>query len=86
MGKGSQSFSFKVKCIFMHDNAPSYVSKLTHKFFGHTRFTDETIMKLPSTSPDPNPIKNVIFWFCLITSDGSFQIHQITSIIDIDTS
>ena len=36
-----KSYSFKVKCVFMHDNAPSHVSKLTCEFFEHKRFTGE---------------------------------------------
>ena len=37
----SEPWSFKVKSIFMHSNTPSHVSKLTHEFFKHKRFTGE---------------------------------------------
>ena len=40
----SQSCCFKVKCIFMHDNAPSPVSKFTYKFFEYKRFTGEKVI------------------------------------------
>ena len=33
------SCSFKMKCIFMQDNVPSNLSKFTHEFFKHKRFT-----------------------------------------------
>lgn len=51
----SQFHSFKVKCVFMHDNAPSHVSKLAHVLFEHKGFTGEKIMEWPS-SLDLNPI------------------------------
>ena len=52
----SQSHSFKVNCVFMHDNAPSHVSKLTCEFFKHESFTGETIMKWAPSNPDLNLI------------------------------
>ena len=42
----------------MDDNAPFIVSKITHEFFEHKRFTGEKIMELPSSSP-LNLIKNL---------------------------
>ena len=33
----SQSQTFKLKYLFMHDNAPSHLSKLTHKFFEYKK-------------------------------------------------
>ena len=41
----SHSRNFKVKCVFMHDNAPSYVLELNREFFENERFTVEKIMK-----------------------------------------
>lgn len=29
-----QPCNFKVKCVFMHNNAPSHMSKVTAEFFG----------------------------------------------------
>ena len=55
----SQSHSFKVKCVFMHDNDPSHVSKLTCELFQHKRFTGEKIMEWPLSSPDLNLIENI---------------------------
>ena len=55
----SPSRSFKVKCVSMHDNAPSHVSKLTHEFFEHKRSTGEKIMERLSLSPDVNLIENL---------------------------
>ena len=43
----------------MHDDAPSFVSKLTCEFFEHERFTGEKIMKCPPSSPDLNTIENL---------------------------
>ena len=48
----SQSHRFKVKYVSMHDNAPSHVSKLTHEFFEHKRFTGEKIMEWIPSSPN----------------------------------
>ena len=53
-----QSQSFKVKCLFMHDNVPSHVSKLTREFFEHKNFTGEMIEWLPP-SPDLSQIENL---------------------------
>ena len=52
------SRSFKVKCVLMHDNAPSHISKFTHEFFEHKRFTIEKIMEWPPSHPDLNLIEN----------------------------
>ena len=54
----SQSHSFKVKCVFMHDKAPSHISKLIYGFFEHKRFTGGKIIEWPLPTPDRNPIKN----------------------------
>ena len=54
----SQSHCFKVKCVFMHDNAPSHVSKLICEFFEHGRFTGEKIIEWLPSSLDLKPIKN----------------------------
>ena len=53
-----QSYSFKVKRVFMHNNVPSHVSKLTYEFFEHERFTGDKIMEWPP-SPDLNLIENL---------------------------
>ena len=50
---------FKVKYVFMYNNAPSHVSKLIDEFFEHERFTGEKIMKWLPSSPDLNLIKNL---------------------------
>ena len=55
----SQSFSFKMKCVFMHNNAPFHISKLTCEFLEHERFAGEKIMEWPPPSPDLNSIKNL---------------------------
>ena len=41
----SHSCSFKVKRVFIHDNAPSHEYKFICEFFQHKRFTGEKIMK-----------------------------------------
>ena len=42
----TQSHSFKLKCVVMHNNALSHVSKLIRKFFEHKRFTGHTGMTI----------------------------------------
>ena len=54
----SQSRSFKVMCVFLHDNA-SQVSKLAGEFFEHKRFTVEKIMEWLPSCPGLNPIVNL---------------------------
>ena len=51
--------SFKKKCVFIHNNAPSPISKLTFEFFEHKRFIGEKIIKYPPLSPDLNLIENL---------------------------
>ena len=43
----------------MYYNAPSHISKLTHKFFEHVRFIEGKIMEWPPSSPDLNLIGNL---------------------------
>ena len=50
----SKPRSFKVKCVFMHEDAPSQVSKLTCK-----RFTGNKIMGWPLSIHDLSPIKRL---------------------------
>ena len=40
----SQSRSFKMKCIFMHDNAPARASRLTTEFFASKNFKEDRLM------------------------------------------
>ena len=40
----SQSRSFKMKCIFMHDNAPARASRLTTEFFALKNFKEDRLM------------------------------------------
>ena len=47
----SQSRSYKVKCLFMHDNATSHVFKPTLELFRHKKFTGAKIMEWPPSSP-----------------------------------
>lgn len=44
-------FPFKVKCVFMNDNAPARVSNVKREFFS------DMMMELPTASPDLNPIE-----------------------------
>ena len=55
----SESNSFKVKCVFMHNNPPLHVSKLTCEFFKHKSFTREKIMEWSLSRPDLNQIENL---------------------------
>ena len=50
---------FKVKYVFMYNNAPSHVSKLIDELFEHERFTGEKIMKWPPLSPNWNLIYRI---------------------------
>jgi transposase len=55
----SQTLSFKRKCIYMHDNAPSHASKYTTDFLASKGFKDAKLMVWPPASPDLNPIENL---------------------------
>ena len=55
----SQSCNFKMKCVFIHYNAP-HISKLTSEFFENKRFTDLPIIGLPPNF-DLNSIKS-LWW------------------------
>ena len=52
-------FHFKVKCVFMYDNAPFQVSQLTREFFEHKRLTREKIIEWKPSSAELNPIENL---------------------------
>ena len=55
----SQTLSFKRKCIFMQDNAPSHASRYTRNFLASKGFKDAKLMVWPPASPDLNPIENL---------------------------
>ena len=48
--------SFKVRCVFILENASSHAFKLICKFFEHKRFTEKKIMEW---TPGLNLIKNL---------------------------
>ena len=55
----SQFRSLKETCVFMHDNTPSHVSKLTCEFFEYKISIGENIMEWSLSSPDLNLIENL---------------------------
>ena len=55
----SQSRSFKMKCIFMHDNAPAHASRLTAEFLAPKSFKEDRLMQWPPSSPNLNCIENL---------------------------
>ena len=54
-----QTLSFKRKCIYMQDNAPSHASRYTRNFLASKGFKDAKLMVWPPASPDLNPIENL---------------------------
>ena len=72
-----QSHTFKVKSAFIHDIAPSHVSKLIHEFFEHKRFAEEKIMEWPSSSPELNPIENLCSIVKMKLYEGGKQYNSI---------
>ena len=48
-----------MKFLFIHENSPSHLSKLTFEFFEHKRFTEEKIMKWPPSSFALNLVENL---------------------------
>ena len=55
----SQSRSFKTKCVFMHDNAPSHAANATRQFLERKGISGKKLMMWPPASPDLNPIENL---------------------------
>lgn len=48
--------SFKAVCVYMHDNDPSHISKLTREFFERKIFTGEKIIEWPPSYPHRKPM------------------------------
>jgi transposase len=55
----SQSRSFKLKCVFMHDNAPSHAANASRQFLERKGISGRKLMMWPPASPDLNPIENL---------------------------
>ena len=55
----SQTRSFKQKCIFMHDNAPSHAAKFTKDYLSEKSFSGDRLMEWPPCSPNLNCIENL---------------------------
>ena len=55
----NQPRSFKRKCIYMHDNAPSHASRYTRDFLASKGCKDAKLMVWPPASPDVKPIENL---------------------------
>ena len=72
--------SFKVKCVFMTNNAPSHVSKFTHEFFEHKNFTEERMLKWSPSSPDLNPIENL--WSIVKLYEGDKQYNSTADVLE----
>lgn len=54
-----KSRAFKMKMVFMHDNAPSHAAKNTIESLDKLGIKKEKIMIWPAVSPDLNPIENL---------------------------
>jgi len=55
----TQKRSFKLKCMFMHDNAPAHAAKLTKEFLTSKNIKEHRLMQWPPSSPDLNCIENL---------------------------
>jgi len=62
----ARSKTFKMKSVFMHDNAPAHASRFTMNFLASKNIKEDRLMEWPPSSPDTNCIKN--FW-SIIKSD-----------------
>ena len=54
-----QSRSFKSKCVFMHDNAPSHPANATRQFLEQKGISGKKLMIWPPASPDLNPTEDL---------------------------
>ena len=55
----SQSRSFKTKCLFMYDNAPSHAANATRQFLERKEFSGKKLMMWLPASPNLNTIENL---------------------------
>jgi len=53
----AQRRTFKLKCVFTHDNAPAHASRFTREFLASKNFKEDRLMEWPPSSPDLNCIK-----------------------------
>ena len=71
-----QRRTFKLKCVFMHDNAPAHASRFTREFLASKIIKEDRLMEWSPSSTDLNCIENL---WSIIKADVYQRNKQCTS-------
>ena len=55
----SQGYTFKRKCLFVHDNAPAHASRSTKQFLASKNIGEDKLLVWPPSLPGFNFIENL---------------------------